>query len=119
MKKTFKKLMAVILAVMVMLGCSAMAFAGGDGMEVEESIPSAIDSMYNSGEDFIYIFTSPDCANSAAVMKYYVNWVRIVDVALYEVSTEDGYPSTMCADIGNSVTLPVVVFVKDGKAEYY
>lgn len=119
MRNTLKKLLAIILTVMVLFSCSSAAFAGGEGLYVDKATPVKIDNYYNNGYDFIYIYTSPDCINSSEVLKYFKGWVEIGNVSFYEVSSEDGYPSTMYKDIGGSVTMPVVVFVKDGKAEYY
>ncbi len=120
MKKTVKKLTAVVLALMLILTCSMPAFAGDPGW-IEEITAAQADEKYNSGNKCIIFFYQDGCYNCYNIETNVIsNWLEY-GVIIYAVNLPvEGWPDFLKMEYGGvSISTPIVAFVNGACTSYY
>lgn len=123
MKKTVKKLTAVILAIMIALTCSMPAFAGLEGNYIKTTA-GAVQSMYDSGKKFILFVCRDGCVNCKNIRNDVVyEWTDYYGYPVYVVEIEyiNDMPEFLYNYMGRpqSGDTPVVAFVDGNSIDYY
>jgi uncharacterized protein YjdB len=120
MKKTVKKLTAIILALMIALTCSMPAFAG-DWADIVDITAAEADEKYNSGEKCIIFFYQDGCYNCYNIEMNVVCYWLEYGYDIYAVNLPwEGWPQFLKKQYGTqSISTPIVAFVDGANTTYY
>ena len=116
MKKTVKRLTAVILTVMIALTCSMPAFAGGDegGGSYVEITSAKAQEFYDKGVKVIIFFYIQGCPKCKNIKEGLINkWVSGgITIYAHDLNSEAVWPTFLSKYVNiYDVSTPVVAFV--------